>query len=71
MTGVASKLNFTVPRCRASISTPLRGVAKNEITGEDVRQRKRNMHLVGSSSLASPWLTAATLSGGAIAIREA
>lgn len=55
----------------ASISATLRGVDKDAITGEDVRQRKRTMRLAGMVIAGLALLTAASLAGGAIAIREA
>ena len=44
---------------------------KDAITGEDVRQRKRTMRLAGMVIAGLALLTAASLAGGAIAIREA
>ena len=61
------------PRFRDSVgevAAPLRGVPKDDLIGEDIRQHRRTVRLVRIAATVLVLLTAAAVSGGLIALQQ-
>jgi WD40 repeat protein len=61
------------PRFRDSVgevAAPLRGVPKDDLIGEDIRQHRRTVRLVRLAATVLVLLTAAAVSGGLIALQQ-